>query len=110
MIKGVADQFAIEQVLYPRQVKPAFISGHVRYIGDPDTVRSRYNKLLPVKQVRGYWQLMPVIRGHVEFPFLPTAQPQFAAGRKPSIRSYITATPSRNTPRRKSSLGTQQFF
>lgn len=39
LIKGIADQFAIEQVLDTRQVKPAFVSGHVRYIGHPDTVR-----------------------------------------------------------------------
>src|SRR5574343_1187494 len=77
-IKGVADQFAIEQVLDSCQVKPAFISGHVRYVGDPHTVRSRYRKL-PVEQVRGDWQVMPGIRGHIEFPFLPTAQSQFAA-------------------------------
>ena len=38
-IKGVADQFTVEQVLDARQVKPAFVSGHVRYVGDPDPVR-----------------------------------------------------------------------
>lgn len=39
LMSGVADQFAIEQVFNARQVKPAFVSGNLRYIGDPDTVR-----------------------------------------------------------------------
>lgn len=56
--KGVTDQFAVEQVLDSRQVKPSFVSSHVGYIGDPHAVRCRYRKL-PVEQVRGCWQVMP---------------------------------------------------
>ena len=72
------------------QVKPAFLSGHVRYVGDPDAVRRRYSKL-PVKQVRGDWQVMAGIRGYPEFPFLPTAQPLFAAN------PFDAINPSMNT-------------
>ncbi len=39
LIHGVADPFAIEQVFDARLLKPAFVRGNVRYIGDPDTVR-----------------------------------------------------------------------
>lgn len=42
LIKGVADQFTVKQVLDACKVKPSLAGCHVRYIGDPGTIWGGY--------------------------------------------------------------------
>ena len=75
-IQGIADHFAVEEILDAGKVEPAFVGsdvGDVRYSG---FVRCRNDKL-PIQHVRRHREGVLRVRGRYEFPLLLAAKSQF---------------------------------
>lgn len=69
----VPNDLARAQNLDCRQIKPAFIGGNVRNVGNPGGVRSGYGEVL-CQKIRRYWQIVVRISGRFELPFLSAFQ------------------------------------
>ena len=90
-IEGIADQFAVEQVLDASKVKSDFIGGDVGDVRHPRVVRCRHSKL-PIQQVWRPWQGLLRIRRRLESALVACARIPFSRISR-STRSLLAGNP-----------------
>jgi len=75
---GITYDFSGKKILMAGKIQPAFPSGDVSDITQPDLVRRGCLELL-IQQVLRHGQRMPRVRRGLELPFLPATQAEFPA-------------------------------
>lgn len=101
---GVADQFAVEQILDAGKIEPALVGGDVGDIADPGAIGGRHGEL-PIEKIGRQWQGMPRIRRSLEFPLLLAAQPEFPAYPLDAIEARLDAVIGQVGPQAPGTLG-----